>query len=706
LSKRRILAVFLVLALTLPVLSMAGCAKEENKSPVANTDWGTTDVDTAVVIDVTANDTDEDGTIDVTTVTISANPDDGTVSVNSATGKVTYTPDSGFAGTDTFTYTVKDNDGARSNVASVIVTIPVPGNVAPVAADDQATTAENTSVVVDVCANDTDADGTIYTPMSGFSGTDTFTYRVTDDSGGLSNVATVTVTVTEVLTEREQTLVVAQASLGAEVWLPCFSGYTDNVAVISCYEFLINKIPGTLEDGPGLAESWEMVDTNGEEWIFYLQEGVQWHDGWGEFTADDVVFTWELIMAHINEPGNTLRPFWQTVQSVEALGDYTVKITMMPGKGTWEMPDNLCNASPHNPIACRAYVEAVGEEEASRNPIGTGPYKFVEHVAGSYVKFEAVQNHWRQTPYYKYLKIVAVPEESTRLAMLITGEADIIDMGPQSVELVEEVSGLRVSVAPDVVDYCIFFGGMYATTDATYDPTIPWVGMDEDSLKVRKAMTMAINRQEIVDYVMFGAGAAENPVTMFYPGMAWTDPSWEADQYDPVAAAALLAEVYPQGFSLTIDTYEEAGRTLGPAIAEAVAGYWGEIGITVTVNKMDRGTLYSKQLAKQALNCYTYPWKRPVEPGKAYFYIGPTYAYTAMCEIGDSSLDNYYNAGYKTIDATARHDALLQVGQALYDNYLQIPIATAHAVYGVNDKVGSWELPGFPAPMYYEYITP
>jgi len=79
LSKRRILAVFLVLALTLPVLSMAGCAKEENKSPVANTDWGTTDVDTAVVIDVTANDTDEDGTIDVTTVTISANPDDGTV---------------------------------------------------------------------------------------------------------------------------------------------------------------------------------------------------------------------------------------------------------------------------------------------------------------------------------------------------------------------------------------------------------------------------------------------------------------------------------------------------------------------------------------------------------------------------------------------------------------------------------------------------
>ena len=80
--------------------------------------------------------------------------------------------------------------------------------------------------------------------------------------------------------------------------------------------------------------------------------------------------------------------------------------------------------------------------------------------------------------------------------------------------------------------------------------------------------------------------------------------------------------------------------------------------------------------------------------------------FRADCFPGDDSLDAFCYAGYKTLDATARHEALLDLGQGLYDSYLQIPIAVADAVYGVSDKVGSWELPGFPAPMYYEYITP
>ncbi len=212
---RKILLVLAVVVLL--VAGIAGCAEEKvtptpgvtptNISPVANTDWATTTVGTAVVIDVTANDTDADGTVDVTTVTIVDNPDDGTASADATTGDVTYTPSAEFSGTDSFTYRVKDDDGVNSNVATVIVTIPTPGNVDPVAVDDAATIQEDTAAVIDVTANDTDADGTIdvttvgvvvgpdhgtvtvssttgdatYTPASGFFGTDTFTYRVADN---------------------------------------------------------------------------------------------------------------------------------------------------------------------------------------------------------------------------------------------------------------------------------------------------------------------------------------------------------------------------------------------------------------------------------------------------------------------------------------------------------------------------------------------
>ena len=194
-----------------------------NDPPVAGNDSATTQKNTPVVIDVTANDTDVDGTVNPATVTVGSGPSHGSLSVNPGSGNVTYTPDAGFTGPDSFTYTVRDNDGATSNVATVTVTVN-DVNDPPVANDDTATTDEGNSVTINVIANDTDADGTInpttvaivsgpsngsvsvnlvsgevtYIPDANYNGTDSFTYRVRDDDGAQSNVATVTVTVIQV----------------------------------------------------------------------------------------------------------------------------------------------------------------------------------------------------------------------------------------------------------------------------------------------------------------------------------------------------------------------------------------------------------------------------------------------------------------------------------------------------------------------------
>ncbi|RMD97177.1 MAG: tandem-95 repeat protein, partial [Calditrichaeota bacterium] len=191
-----------------------------NLPPVAVDDAVSTAEGVAVEIDVLANDTDPDGSLDPTTVAIDSLPANGLAVVDSVTGLVTYSPDSGFVGVDSFTYTVQDDSGAVSNIATVTVTVNGP-NTPPIAVDDTASTTEGIAVTIDVLANDSDADGNLdpatvtlvslpangdalvdgvtgtvtFTPFTGFTGADSFSYTVSDDSGAVSNEAMVRITV-------------------------------------------------------------------------------------------------------------------------------------------------------------------------------------------------------------------------------------------------------------------------------------------------------------------------------------------------------------------------------------------------------------------------------------------------------------------------------------------------------------------------------
>ncbi|MEP0545293.1 MAG: Ig-like domain-containing protein [Rhodothermales bacterium] len=184
-----------------------------NNPPIANADTASTPAGVPVLIDVLANDTDPDG--DALLLAGVRPPANGTAEV--ADDAVRYTPSAGFAGTDSFTYTVSDGNGGADTDTVTVTVIPAP-NVPPVAVDDAAAVAVNGTVLIDVLANDSDEDGDAlvlegveppvngtgevadgevrYTPNSGFEGTDSFTYAVGDGNGGF-DVATVTVVVTD-----------------------------------------------------------------------------------------------------------------------------------------------------------------------------------------------------------------------------------------------------------------------------------------------------------------------------------------------------------------------------------------------------------------------------------------------------------------------------------------------------------------------------
>jgi hypothetical protein len=188
-----------------------------NNPPQVGNDGAVTNEDNAVIIAVLANDSDPDGALVPSTVAVISGPANGSVVVNPATGAVTYTPNLNFSGTDTFTYQVCDNGSACS---TGIVTVTVnPINDPPIAVDDLPATNEDTAITITVLANDSDPDfdslsvisagapasGTVvinpdftvtYTPTTSFTGTDVFTYTISD--GLLTDTATVTVTVNPV----------------------------------------------------------------------------------------------------------------------------------------------------------------------------------------------------------------------------------------------------------------------------------------------------------------------------------------------------------------------------------------------------------------------------------------------------------------------------------------------------------------------------
>ena len=192
-----------------------------NDAPVAADDTGSTAEDTELVIDVIGNDTDIDGTLDSSKVTVVSSPARGTITVDASSGEITYRPAADFNGSDSFTYVVKDDSDATSNVATVSLTITAV-NDAPVASNDNVTLLEDASLNINALGNDSDVDGSIqaatlvlveppaqgiasvlsgvinYTPDADFNGADSLSYRVQDDSGAWSNTATVVMTITAV----------------------------------------------------------------------------------------------------------------------------------------------------------------------------------------------------------------------------------------------------------------------------------------------------------------------------------------------------------------------------------------------------------------------------------------------------------------------------------------------------------------------------
>ena len=219
----------------------------------------------------------------------------------------------------------------------------------------------------------------------------------------------------------EGTLVAGVENLGNENFLPWQTSVSGSILCDLVYDQLIFYDELNLKYLTGLAESWE-TSTDAMTLTYILRKGVQFNDGWGEFTAADVKYCFEMqaSMLSVGKVAAT-----RNIASMEMPDPYTLIVHFIKPSPTFFGLLSLGDGGICQGIVCKKYIETVGEEVASQKPIGTGPFKLADFQTGSYYNLEALESHWRVVPEFKTLNIRIIPEIATRIAMLKSKEIDL-----------------------------------------------------------------------------------------------------------------------------------------------------------------------------------------------------------------------------------------------------------------------------------------
>jgi peptide/nickel transport system substrate-binding protein len=500
----------------------------------------------------------------------------------------------------------------------------------------------------------------------------------------------------------EGTLTVAVATFGNERWLPHLYVGAEDVVLKPMYENLLTRDPKTGELSPMLAERWQMLD-GGRTWRFHLRKGVRFHDG-AELTAEDVRVTFATLAKEGSN--NSLAPEFRLIKSVEVENPHTLAVRFDKPSVVFGNKVNQGLFASVGFIQSRRTIEA--GDQGERHPMGTGPWKFVEHVRGDRIVYEAVENHWRATPHFKRLVFLKVPEPATRMAMLRAGSVDVIEVGGEYVDELKKV-GVRTLVMPDVSWVYIILGGQWPTKP-TYDPKVPWAQPDaERARKVRLALNLAVDKQAIMQRVLGGLG------TVLGSWLAYPNDPWASDAlkkpypYDVAKARQLLAEAgYPSGFDVTMNLTAWPGRGYLPDVGEAVATYWEKLGIRVKRRPVDRA-IFAADFRARAYSGVTLAYAAPLvapELWEVIFRGGYTKAALNLF-MEHPKLDEYIDR--LAVQPNAQERARImrdELGPWLQEYVPGVAIGAAHAIAGVGPKVGDWPLiPGHMGFNNWEYVT-
>ena len=352
----------------------------------------------------------------------------------------------------------------------------------------------------------------------------------------------------------------------------------NNALGMHIFDRLVDR-DGVARPYASLAESYRAISDT--LWEFKLRRGVTWHDG-KPFTADDVVFTFGRVPDVPNSPGG-FGGFLRSIERVEVIDSHTLRIhTRQPHP---LLPLDLASVS----IIARHAAEGASTEEfnGGRAGIGTGPYRLAAWRSGDRVELVRNENYWGPKEPWARVNVRFLLNDGARTAALLAGDVDLIEQIPTS-----DLARLRRDPKLVVTDIpsvrTVFLSPDYSrpgpsplVTDNAGAPLPQNPFLDA---RVRRALSMAINRDALVERVM--EGAAEATAQWLPRGAFGFNPDVKPAGFNPEGAKRLLAEAgFPEGFRLTLATPNDRWPN-DSRLSQAVAQMWTRIGVRTQVDAM------------------------------------------------------------------------------------------------------------------------
>ncbi len=343
---------------------------------------------------------------------------------------------------------------------------------------------------------------------------------------------------------------------------------------------------------PGMAESWRPVGEN--IWEFTLRDGLRFHDG-RPFTTDDIAFTIERIPT-VTGPGASYATHVRPVRRVEIVDARTVRLHTdgpFPLLPVYFSQVFMLGRAQHAGASTADY-------NSGRATIGTGPFRLVSHAQGDRITLGRNDAWWGEKPHWASVTYRMITNDAARMSALLAGDVDFIDQVPTSdLGRLRQDSRFRLAETTSLRT-------MYITLDSTRPAPVPQLNgpngapLEANPLadpRVRRALSLAIDRRLLVERVMEGAALAS---MQFLPPGAYSHiPDMPVPAADPETARALLVQAgYPQGFQITLggsnDRYMNDAR-----VVQAVGQMWARIGVRTTVEAQPYATFITRATRRE-----------------------------------------------------------------------------------------------------------
>ncbi len=446
---------------------------------------------------------------------------------------------------------------------------------------------------------------------------------------------------------------------------------------------------------PGLATSWKPININ--TWEFKLRAGVRFHNG-AIFSAEDVIATMQRAANVPNSP-SSFATFIKG-KTFEVIDDLTLQVsTEKPYPFT---PNDMSRIA----IIDSANVDATTEDfNTGKAAFGTGPFKLDKWLPGDLIQISRNDSFWGDPAEWNNIIIRPIKDGTTRTAALLAGDVDFIErVAPSDLPMLSSRGGIQVfkSVSNRL---------LYLTLHMTNEPIKPYVTDFDDNpiispfrdVRMRKAVSLAINRRAIADRVMDGLSS---PAGQFSPvGYIGYATGLRPDNYDPDRARELMAEAgFGEGFKLTI--HGPAGRYSNDTrIIEAIAQMLSRVGIDTSVETMP-ASVFFKRFARggpdkkpeftAAMSGYANGSGEPSHPLRIFIHTKQKkrgYGPGNRNGYSNSEVDKLIEDGRSSMDTVKGEEAFIKATKIAMRDYALIPIhheiATWAAREGINYENGA-----------------